>query len=94
MLLICEDLMVTELPSPPECATLAGTPNLVDHILLAEFDVDTGSTVRHKYPCPVPGYTDDFFANFMLPEGAHNRKCNEFAPLCCSFVLGLVILSS
>ncbi len=46
----------------------------MDHILLAEFDVDTGSTVRHKYPSQVPGYTDDFLANFMLPEGAHNRE--------------------
>jgi Docking domain of Afi1 for Arf3 in vesicle trafficking len=49
-------------------------PKLVDHIILAEFDIDTGSTVRHKYPCPVPGYKDDWFAEYMLPEGAHNHS--------------------
>ncbi|CAM9659828.1 unnamed protein product, partial [Chrysoparadoxa australica] len=49
-------------------------PQLVDHIILAEFDIDTGSTVRHKYPGPVPGYSDDWFAEYMLPEGAHNHS--------------------
>lgn len=49
-------------------------PKLVDHIILAEFDIDTGSTVRHKYPTAVPGYTDDWFAEYMLPEGAHNHS--------------------
>ena len=47
---------------------------LVDHILLAEFDIDTGSTVRHQYPQPVDGYQNDWFAELMLPEGAHNRE--------------------
>ena len=47
---------------------------LVDHILLAEFDIDTGSTVRHQYPEPVDGYKNDWFAELMLPEGAHNRE--------------------
>ena len=47
---------------------------LVDHILLAEFDIDTGSTVRHQYPQPVEGYKNDWFAELMLPEGAHNRE--------------------
>lgn len=46
---------------------------LVDYILLAEFDIDTGSTVRHQYPAPIPGYKNDWFAELMLPEGAHNR---------------------
>ncbi|CAM9544185.1 unnamed protein product [Ascophyllum nodosum] len=49
------------------------TPPLVDHILLAEFDIDTGSTVRHAYPSSVPGVADDWFADHMLPEGAHNH---------------------
>ncbi|KAG5182589.1 docking domain of Afi1 for Arf3 in vesicle trafficking-domain-containing protein [Tribonema minus] len=49
-------------------------PRLVDYILLAEFDIDTGSTLRHKYPGPVPGYRDDWFAEYMLPEGAHNHS--------------------
>lgn len=46
---------------------------LVDYIILAEFDIDTGSTVRHQYPHPVVGYNNDWFAEYMLPEGAHNR---------------------
>ena len=47
---------------------------LVDYIVLAEFDIDTGSTVRHQYPSNIPGYKVDWFAEFMLPEGAHNRE--------------------
>jgi hypothetical protein len=46
---------------------------LVDYIVLAEFDIDTGSTVRHQYPSNIPDYKVDWFAEFMLPEGAHNR---------------------
>lgn len=33
-----------------------------------------GSTVRHQYPCEIPGYKPDWFAEHMLPEGAHNRE--------------------
>lgn len=46
---------------------------LIDYVLLAEFDIDTGSTVRHQYPVNVPDYKADWFAEHMLPEGAHNR---------------------
>lgn len=31
------------------------------------------STVRHAYPRSVPGVSDDWFAEHMLPEGAHNH---------------------
>ena len=47
---------------------------LVDYIILAEFDIDTGSTVRHVYPNSIPEYKNDWFAEYMLPEGAHNRE--------------------
>jgi len=40
----------------------------IDFVILAEFDIDTGSTIRHQYPREVPGYTADYFANYMLPE--------------------------
>lgn len=33
----------------------------------------TGSTVRSIYPNNIPGYRVDWFAEYMLPEGAHNR---------------------
>lgn len=29
--------------------------------------------MRHSYPAPVPGVSDDWFAEHMLPEGAHNH---------------------
>ena len=46
--------------------------------MLAEFDIDTGSTVRHQYPKPIREdfdglYKEDWLAEHMLPEGAHNR---------------------
>lgn len=47
---------------------------LIDYIVLAEFDIDTGSTVRYQYPNDIPGYKPDWFAEHMLPEGAHNRE--------------------
>ncbi len=46
---------------------------LVDYVLVAEFDIDTGSTLRHQYPTNIPHYKADWFAEHMLPEGAHNR---------------------
>lgn len=51
-----------------------GCRSLVDYVLLSEFDIDTGSTLRHQYPSPIPNYKADWFAEHMLPEGAHNRE--------------------
>jgi predicted transcriptional regulator len=47
---------------------------IVDYILLAEFDIDSGSTLKHQYPNEIPDYKPDWFAEHMLPEGAHNRE--------------------
>ena len=30
--------------------------------------------MRHQYPSEVPNYKADWFAENMLPEGAHNRE--------------------
>lgn len=49
------------------------TAALVDYVVMAEFDIDTGSTVKHQYPDVIPDYKADWFAEHMLPEGAHNR---------------------
>ena len=38
------------------------------------YDFSIGSTLRHQYPSKIPGYNDDWFAELMLPEGAHNRS--------------------
>ena len=46
---------------------------LCEYIVLAEFDIDTGSTVRCQFPEKIPNYKEDWFAENMLPEGVHNR---------------------
>jgi hypothetical protein len=64
-----------DLPFRPD-----SSPNLVEYILLAEFDIDKGSIIQHCYPShdimDKETYTADYFANNMLPEGAHNRSVN------------------
>ena len=56
----------------------AAQPPLVHALILTEFDILKGSTVRHRYPegslaeCP-----NDWFAEHMLPEGVHNRASDE-----------------
>lgn len=47
---------------------------VIDYIVIAEFDIDTGSTVRHQYPSAIPSCTADWLAENMLPEGVHNRS--------------------
>jgi hypothetical protein len=37
--------------------------------------------VRHQYPSDVPHYKADWFAENMLPEGAHNRHTD------CTYML-------
>ncbi|EPQ26928.1 uncharacterized protein PFL1_05563 [Pseudozyma flocculosa PF-1] len=41
-------------------------------VLLAEFDIDKGSTLSHQYPAPT-GYNEHMLAELMLPDGAHAR---------------------
>lgn len=54
----------------------AGTlvPPLISYIVLAEFDINMGSTVRNQYPTPVPWVSADWLAEHMIPEGAHLRE--------------------
>ena len=47
---------------------------LCDYVVVTEFDIDTGSTVRHQYPEKISDVTEDWLAEHMLPEGAHNRN--------------------
>ncbi|BGO91277.1 hypothetical protein NBRC10512_008231 [Rhodotorula toruloides] len=44
----------------------------VEYVLLAEFDIDQGSVLRHQYPCPT-GTDEHLLAEHMLPDGAHDR---------------------
>lgn len=63
-----------------------------EYVLLAEFDIDKGSVLRHQYPQPT-GYKESFLAEAMLPEGAHLREmdytvtilpaANDQGYLCC-----------
>jgi hypothetical protein len=49
-------------------------PSWLKHVLLSEFDIDTGSKLSVAYP-PLPDGTDSsFFADMMLPEGMHLRE--------------------
>lgn len=42
-------------------------------VLLAEFDIDKGSTLNAVYPAPLKGLKLQGFAEMMLPTGIHNR---------------------
>ncbi|KAE8212200.1 hypothetical protein CF327_g4122 [Tilletia walkeri] len=42
-------------------------------VLLAEFDIDKGSTLAHQYPAPIE-HDDHILAELMLPDGAHARS--------------------
>ncbi|KAI8869398.1 spindle pole body interacting protein [Ramicandelaber brevisporus] len=44
----------------------------VEYILLAEFDIDKGSSLTHQYPQPT-GTDEQLLAELMLPDGAHLR---------------------
>lgn len=46
----------------------------VDYIVVAEFDINKGSSIRVQYPSPPPGASDGFLAEMMLPDGVHQRE--------------------
>ncbi|KAJ3049581.1 hypothetical protein HK102_012465, partial [Quaeritorhiza haematococci] len=45
----------------------------VDHILVAEFDIDKGSSLTYQYPKET-GTDAHILAELMLPDGAHLRE--------------------
>ena len=53
-------------------ATMSGSSQLVDAVMLAEFDIDKGSVCRVQYPREVGDA--GLLAELMLPEGAHNHS--------------------
>jgi hypothetical protein len=55
-----------------------GNP-LVAFLLLSEFDIDKGSTLRHVLPQPLLGFDDNRLAELMLPDGAHLREADSTA---------------
>ena len=45
---------------------------IIDFVLLSEFDILKGSTLRQQYPHPT-GIDEQTLAELMLPEGGHSR---------------------
>jgi len=56
---------------------------LVDYIILTEFDINAGSVVRLVHPHNIPTIDTQSIADNMIPEGSHN-----FGVLSFNFVLG------
>eukprot|EP00835_Amoeboradix_gromovi_P002933 NODE_179_length_15798_cov_0.379769.p1 type:complete len:601 gc:universal NODE_179_length_15798_cov_0.379769:12332-10530(-) len=46
--------------------------SIIDYVLLSEFDILKGSTLRQQYPRPT-GIEEQVLAELMLPEGGHSR---------------------
>ncbi|KAI9203833.1 stabilization of polarity axis-domain-containing protein [Polychytrium aggregatum] len=44
----------------------------VDHIMVADFDIDKGASLTHQYPTKT-GTHENILAELMLPDGAHLR---------------------
>ncbi|GAA5958013.1 hypothetical protein JCM21900_004745 [Sporobolomyces salmonicolor] len=73
-------MTLPKLPSSTSIASLAAPSRpqpypihpQVDYVLLAEFDIDEGSVLRHQYPAPT-GTDQHLLAEHMLPDGAHDR---------------------
>lgn len=49
---------------------------IIEYILLAEFDIDKGSVVRHQFPNKI-GVDDGLLSEYMMPEGAHSRESDS-----------------
>ncbi|GAA5914657.1 hypothetical protein JCM8208_000402, partial [Rhodotorula glutinis] len=61
----------------------------VDYVLLAEFDIDQGSLLRHQYPAPT-GTDEHLLAEHMLPDGAHDRP-EDWTVFYLNQVPGLIV---
>ncbi|GAA5945753.1 hypothetical protein JCM3775_005839 [Rhodotorula graminis] len=61
----------------------------VEYVLLAEFDIDQGSLLRHQYPAPT-GTDDHLLAEHMLPDGAHDRP-EDWTVFYLNQVPGLIV---
>ncbi|KAN0065157.1 hypothetical protein ACQY0O_001654 [Thecaphora frezii] len=63
-----KDVVAQAPPSQP----IDDEQNHCRFVLLAEFDIDKGSTLSHQYPAPT-GYDEHMLAELMLPDGTHAR---------------------
>ena len=63
-------------PSGGEATSRSDIPSSHPHCsfcLVAEFDIDKGSTLSYQYPAPI-GQDDHVLAELMLPDGVHARS--------------------
>ena len=60
-------------PSKRISAQTARNHPCVDYVVLSEFDIDVGSTVRHQYPSTISSCSPDWLAEHCIPEGIHAR---------------------
>ncbi|KIS68689.1 uncharacterized protein UMAG_03261 [Mycosarcoma maydis] len=68
-------MSITEASNETNAATSATNKNSNGYCtfcMLAEFDIDRGSTLSHQYPAPT-GYDEHMLAELMLPDGVHAR---------------------
>ena len=64
-------------PSRRISASIAQNHPCVDYVVLSEFDIDVGSTVRHQYPAAIPTVSPDWLAEHCIPEGIHARESDS-----------------
>jgi len=46
----------------------------VQSLILTEFDLKKGAVVRFQYPKPLENVNPELLANYMMPDGFHNKK--------------------
>lgn len=70
----------TSEPSRDEAGAWGAQAGAASYILVAEFDIDCGSTLTLRYPDMVPGHSEDDLADMMLPSGSQNHDwdCTYF----------------
>ncbi|GAA5968749.1 hypothetical protein JCM11641_000720 [Rhodosporidiobolus odoratus] len=72
-----------------QAGSIPSTHPLVDYVLLAEFDIDQGSVLKHQYPQDT-GCDQHLLAEHMLPDGAHDRQ-EDWTVFCLNQVPGLTL---
>ncbi|TKY84840.1 hypothetical protein EX895_005920 [Sporisorium graminicola] len=66
------DAPANEATASSSTATKSSGNGYCTFCMLAEFDIDRGSTLSHQYPAPT-GYDEHMLAELMLPDGVHAR---------------------
>jgi hypothetical protein len=76
--LILYNMSITDVLNDPAASTSTiaksngSGSNYCTFCMLAEFDIDRGSTLSYQHPAPT-GYDEHMLAELMLPDGVHAR---------------------